>query len=157
MDAGHCFLLVGYRQCRMHELAVTGNASTLSDAPIAFFDLNWIFESTGRERQRVKETIVGFRYPFADVVMWQVAIIADRHMVMAGVLPRIQVFLHHMTVDARLRVVAEIAGTFAVAESERAEPNKNAQQDRKCDQTFRFTAGLFEIAQSIRLYVRVFH
>lgn len=108
----------GIRKQGVDEVLVTRNASALSHPAIAWFDLNRVLESPRGECQGVKETVVRFGDPFADKVMWQVAVIANRDVVMTTLLPRIHVILHHMTIHAGLRVVAQIAGTLAVAERE---------------------------------------
>lgn len=64
----------------------------------------------------MKEPVVRLGNPFARKVMRQVAIIASRHVMVAAFLPGVKMLLHHMTVSTRLRIVAEIAGTFSVTE-----------------------------------------
>ena len=53
-------------------------------------------------------------------------IIANRDVSMAAVLPEIERILHHMAVNARLRVIAEITPPIAIAESESADASQHA-------------------------------
>ena len=91
------------------------DAGRLSDSSVAGLDPNWIVIVLQSERQRMKKAVVGFRHPFSNVVMWQVAIVADGNMMMTAVLPRIHMLLHDMTVNTCLWIVAQIARPFAVA------------------------------------------
>lgn len=85
---------------------MTINTRSLSHRTIAGFDLDRLMEIFHRECQGVKETVVRLGNPFSKWMVWQVAIVADRHMAMAGVLPRIEVVLHDVAVSARRRIVA---------------------------------------------------
>ena len=76
----------------------------------------------------MKKAVVCLRYPLSDKVVREVAIIAYRHVTVAALLPRVEVFLHHMAVNARLRVVAQVACSFAVTESERPNADEDAKQ-----------------------------
>ncbi len=77
----------------------------------------------------MKQSVVGFRDPFADEVVREVAIIADRDVLMTALHPRIMVVLHHVAVDAGLRIVAQVTRTFAVTEGEGADTGEDAQGD----------------------------
>lgn len=79
----------------------------------------------------MEETIVAFDDPLADFVVRQVAVIADRNMMVRTLLPRIKVRLHHMAIDAGFGIVTQVAGTFAVTESERADPSEQSQDQTK--------------------------
>lgn len=105
----------------MHEVLVAIDARTLSDASITWFDLNWVMISAHRERKRMEETIVSFRYPFANGVVRQVAIVTDSDVVVTTVLPGIQVLLHCVAVCTRSRIIAKIAGSFAVSKGKCAD------------------------------------
>lgn len=100
----------------MHKVLVTMDAGVLGDAFVAWFDLDGVVIILQRKRQRVEKAVVSFRYPFAHEIMRQVAIVACRGMVVAALLPGIEMVLHHMAVRTRLGVFAEIAGTLPVAE-----------------------------------------
>lgn len=115
----------------MNEVFVTVHAGTLRHPFVSRFDLNRIAVTTQRERQRMEKAVVSFRHPFADRVMGQMAVVADRDMMVAGVLPGIKVILHGVAIDARLRIVAEVTAALAIAEGERAKAEQNAQQQAK--------------------------
>ena len=112
----------------MNKVLVAIDAGALCYALVARLDLNWIAVATERECQRMKKSVISFGHPFADRMMWQMAIVADRDMMVAGVLPRIEMLLHRVAIDTRLRIVAEVAGALAIAECERAKPKQNAYQ-----------------------------
>ncbi len=65
--------------------------------------------------------------------MGQVTIIADGHVLVAAVDPRVIVALHHMAVYARLGVVREVARTPRIAECEgthaASHPHHNDDED----------------------------
>lgn len=48
-------------------------------------------------------------------------VVADRHMVMAGLLPRVHMILHHMAVHAALRIVAQVTGSLTIAKRKHAD------------------------------------
>jgi len=55
----------------------------LRDTLISSFDLDWIFEITERESERMEEPVVRFRDPFSDRIVRKMAIIANGNVVMA--------------------------------------------------------------------------
>lgn len=114
----------GFGKQRMHEILVARYARTLGNASIPRFDLNRIPESARRERQRVEEAVVRFGDPFADEIMGKVTVIANRDMVMTALLPRIHVILHHVTIHARVGIVAQVAGTATISKRKRAQARK---------------------------------
>ena len=73
----------------------------------------------------MKETVVRFRHPLADWFVRQMAIVAYSHMMVTRLLPGIEVILHRVAVNTGFWVVAQIAGTLAVAKRECA----NSDQD----------------------------
>ena len=62
------------------------------------------------------EAVVRLGDQVPNKIMRQVAVVADRNMMMAGMLPRIVIRLHYMAIGARRRITDQIAVTFAVAE-----------------------------------------
>ena len=98
MDAReHLAVRIG-RKHLMHDFRVAVQARALRHAPIPRLDLNRLVKILQRERQRMKKPVVGLGDPFADRMMRQVAIVADRHVAMAGILPRVVVVLHHVAI-----------------------------------------------------------
>ncbi len=118
-------------QHRVHEIFVAIHTRALSHTLVTRFDLNRIFVVAQRERQRVEETIVGLGHPFPDCIMWQMTIVTNGDVMVARVLPRIVLPLHGMTINARQRVVAQIARSFAVTKRKGAKPGEHADQDDK--------------------------
>jgi hypothetical protein len=102
----------------MHSCGMAINARALGDAPVSRLDSDRFVKILECERQRVKKSIVGLGHPMADEVVGQMAIVASRDVLMAGVLPGIVVTLHDMAIRARLWVAAQIAGAFAIAKRE---------------------------------------
>ena len=108
------------------KVGVAMNARSLSHAPVAGFDLDRVVEVFQREGEGVEEAVVALDDPFADRVMRQMAIVADGDMAMAALLPGVEVVLHDMTIRAAVRIVAEVAPAFAVAEGKGADPAQEA-------------------------------
>ena len=57
------------------------------------------------------------------------AIVADSHVLVAGVQPGIEVPFHHVTVRTDIRVVTQVAGPLPVAKREGAQPAQQPQGD----------------------------
>ena len=66
----------------MHSFGMAGNAGTLSDSSVPWFDLNGLMEILQRESQRMIEAVVGLCQQRAQMIVRQVAVVADRHMAM---------------------------------------------------------------------------
>lgn len=130
------------------------NAGRLRHPFITGLDFDRVMIILQRERQRMKKTVVGFRHPFANVVMRQMTVIANGHMMVTALLPGIHMLLHDVAVHTRLRIVAQIAGALAVSECESADTQKESHSDRKeqtqvlspsapADRFFRLVRSLF--------------
>ena len=130
MDAQHGLLLRhGWKQL-VDEAGVAVQAGVLGDAPVARLDAQGIGDVPERERQRVEEPVVGFGHPLADrVVVPQVAIVAGGDAVVARLLPRVVVPLHHVAVGAAARIVHEIRRALPVAEGERPQAREDAERN----------------------------
>ena len=103
----------------MNKILVTRYASALRDAFVSRLDLDRIFVASHREGERMEEAIVGFGDPFANEVVGQVTVVANGDVMMAALLPGIHVVLHHVTIDAGFRIVAQITGPFAISKRKR--------------------------------------
>lgn len=124
------------RQQVVNKILMTIDARALSHSSVARFYLNRVIVSAHRERQRVKETVVGFGDPLADRVVRQMTIVANCDMVVTALLPRIQMVLHHVTIHASLRIVAQVTGSLAVPERKRTYTGQQAQRHCKRDRPF---------------------
>lgn len=102
----------------VHQIGVAVETGILRDPSIARLDLDRLVEIFQRECQRMKKTIVRLGDPFADRVVRQMAVIADGHVAVAGILPRVVVTLHHVAVSTGRWIVAEVAPALPVAERE---------------------------------------
>ena len=131
MDTRSCLFVGVCRQHVMDKVLMTMQARVLSDFPVARFDPQRIGVVVECERQRMEESVVGLGYPFADRIVRQVAIVTDGDLMMARLFPGVVRLLHHMAVDAGLRIVTEVAGPFAVAEGERSKTDDDAEENRK--------------------------
>lgn len=112
----------------MNEFTVAGDTGALSNSLVTIFDVNWVFEIPHRKGQRVEESVVSLRDPLAHGVVRQMAIVADGNMVVAGMLPRIKMVLHDVAIDARLRIITQITGTFAIAKGKRSQAEQRAEK-----------------------------
>ena len=87
MDARRHVTTINDRQQRMNKISVTRHTGALRDAFVARFNLDGVFVIAHCEGERVEKTIVGFRHPFADPIMWQMAIVTHRDVMVAAFLP----------------------------------------------------------------------
>lgn len=115
--AMHARLQVTSGDNRMHvfdKAFMAMQTSLLHDSQIAIFDTQVVWVIAGGERDGVKQAIVGFGDPFADEIVWHVAVIANRDRVVAAVLPRIHGVVHDVAIDAGLGIIAQVTGTFCI-------------------------------------------
>ena len=117
----------------MHRIGMARNTGSLSDTPIPLLDLDRLVKILQCERQRVIEAVVRFGKQRAQMIVRKMAVVADRHMAMSRVLPRVIVALHHVTIRARCRLAAEVTPALAIAESEHPDSSKNAEHRRQSD------------------------
>ena len=110
----------------MHKVLVAVNTSVLRNDFVAGFNLDRIVVVLQCKGDRVKKTVVGLGYPLSDKVVREMAIVAHRYVTVAALLPRVEVFLHGVTVDAGFRVVAQVACSFTVTERECPRADKDA-------------------------------
>lgn len=148
MHAGEHVLPDDRRQQRMRDRLVAVDAGAVRDRTIAGLDLDRVLEIAERESQRMKETVIRLGDPLADRVVGQMAIVANRHVVMAAVLPGIEVLLHDVAVDTRLRIVAEVAGALSVAEREGSQTHEQPQAHGKQQRTSAQSPGVPNWARS---------
>lgn len=113
----------------VHDGLMTVQASVLSHAPVARLDLDRLVEIFEGKGQGVKEAIVRLGHPLSDEIVWQMAVVAPRHMVVTGILPGVVMLLHDVAVDTGLRIVAQVAGALTVAEGEDSDTAENPQHD----------------------------
>jgi len=100
----------------VHGRRVATEACILCDATIPGFNLDWLVKVFECERQRMIKSIVRLGQQMSDDVMRQMTIVADGNMAVAGLLPRIVVRLHDVTVRARRRVANQVAVALPIAE-----------------------------------------
>lgn len=93
------------REHMIHKILVTMDTSILNNFAITRFDLDRVFEVARRERERMKETVVGFGDPFADRVMREMTIVAGGDVMVARFKPAVILRLHHVAVRTRSGVV----------------------------------------------------
>lgn len=113
----------------MDEVFMAVDTSLLSNLAIPRLDLDWIVIVAKCKSERMEEAVIRFGDVFADKVVWQMTVVADSHVMMTAMLPRVVMLLHHMAVRTALRIVAQVAGPFAVAESEGSDSGKQPQHD----------------------------
>ena len=111
----------------VHHIRMAMKTRALRHPPIARFDLNWLMEVFQSERQRMKKTVVCLGTPLANKIVWQVTVIANGHMLMAGILPRVEVILHNMAVGTCLGVVAQVTSPLPIAEGKHAYTRQRTQ------------------------------
>jgi hypothetical protein len=90
----------------MYDFRVAMEAGGLRNAPIPRLDLNRLMKILQRKCQRMKKTVVRLRNPLAERVVGQMAVIADGRVAVTGVLPRIILALHNVTIRTRRWIIA---------------------------------------------------
>ena len=81
----------------------------------------------------MKKTVIRLGNPLAQRVMRQVAVVADGHVLVAGIHPRIKVSLHDVAIRTSLRVIAEITGALPIAKGKDADPREHPQGHGQSD------------------------
>jgi hypothetical protein len=72
-----------FRQHLVNYRTMTIHAGVLGDTAVPWLDLNRFVKILQREGERMKESIVCFRNPLHDRMMWEMAIVAHRNVAMA--------------------------------------------------------------------------
>ena len=75
--------------------------------------------------------VLGLGEVLADESVRQMALDADGDGMVARLLPGVVLRLHDVAVHARLRIVADVRETLGVKESEAADTQQQAEQDRE--------------------------
>jgi hypothetical protein len=127
MDAGEHFTACLRWDHFVDEVLMAMQACALGHSTIPRLDLNWLVKVFECECQRMKEAVVGLGDPLTNWMVWEVAIIAHRDMLMARILPGVVMALHDVTVDARRGVITEVTCALTVAKGEGADAAKDAQ------------------------------
>jgi hypothetical protein len=119
------------REHQMDKIAVAIQTRMQRDPAIAGLNLYGFVEVACGKGQGMEKAVVHFGHPFPEEVMRQVAVVADRHMVMARFLPGIEMALHHMTRGTRPWVVAEIAPSLTVTKGIDADAHQHPEPDHE--------------------------
>ena len=101
----------------------------LGHAAIPWLDLNRVVIATQRKGDRMEKAVVRLGHPFAYGMVRKMAVVANRDMVMAAVLPGIVLRLHRVAIHAAFWIVAQVTGAFAVAERKDAGAGQHSQAD----------------------------
>ena len=99
---------------RLNNFAVAFAARAFRYSVIARFDAQWVGVFAGCERERMPESVLGFRRILRNETRWCVAIVARCHRPVARFNPRVVMLLHDVAIRARLRIVGEIGAAFGV-------------------------------------------
>ena len=119
----------------MHDIVMTFTACAFGDTAATILDLNRFVKVASGKSERMKKSV--FRL---GEVLWneagrRVTIIAGGNGTMTRLCPAIEMVLHNMTIDASLRIVAEIRSTFGIDESVAANacncPQRQSYRNRK--------------------------
>lgn len=99
----------------------------------ALRNANVVFEPAGGEIVRMPEAVARLRHVLADEVRRRVAIVTDRRVAMAGLEPRVVLFVHDVTVRAGGRIVSQVGVSARVNKRVRADADRGAQQNSQHD------------------------
>ena len=123
MDAGKHVAFRILRKHLVYDIGMACKASALSYALIPRFDPDGLVKILQRECQGMIESIVGLGKQCSQVIVRKMAVVADRNMTVARILPRVIVPLHHMTIGASCRIITQVTPSLTIAECKRAEPD----------------------------------
>ena len=115
----------------MNEVGVAMQTGILRDLAIARLDSQRLGIVVQRERQGMKEAVIGLGDPLADWIVRQMAVVTNGNIVMARLLPCVIRLLHDMAIDTCLGIVTQVTGPFSITKCERTQPEHNPQQDRE--------------------------
>src|SRR5262245_41357748 len=118
----------------LDEVLVAATARGFRDLEIHRGDANRLREASGREHERVAESIPRLDPVLGKDLMRGVTVVAHGDGTMAGLHPARELLLHHVTVLARLRIVREIRSAARVEErvaaDARGHTNRHGERER---------------------------
>ena len=130
-DAGKHLPLRFVGKHQMDKIAVAIQTRMQCDPAIAWFNLYGLVEVACGKGKGMEKTIVHFGHPFTEELMRQVAVVANRHMVMARFLPGIEMAFHHVTRGTCPRIVTEITPSLTVTEGIDADTHQHTEPDHE--------------------------
>ena len=118
---------------------VTMATGALHHLMIELSDLDGVWIFAGCEVERMPKPVVCLHRIFPNDVMRSVAVVAGGGVVVAGLYPSVVLLPHHVAVDARRRVVSQIAVTLGIDERVSADADddsdRNGEDQRCCSGT----------------------
>jgi hypothetical protein len=114
-----------------HEVPVTIQAVGIQYSAISRLNANWIAKIPKRKGHGMMIAVLGLCHPFADKIVWRVAVVADGESVMTGFLPAVIFALHHVTVHTRLWIVRKIGRAPRIVKCVSAGAQQYSQQRTK--------------------------
>lgn len=111
----------------MSDVLVTSFTVVLKNSRVPRDDLYGFMKVLEGEGPGVTEAIVSLRYILPEKIMGQVTVVAGSYRVMTTLYPGVKIGLHHVAVDARLRVCTEIGEPLSIIEGEGSQPEECAE------------------------------
>src|SRR5678816_479186 len=105
-------------------------ARILRYTPTALLDQDRVVKVSRRERERMENAMLSFRELLGHQPRGRVAIVACGHGAVTRFLESIEVGLHHVTVRAGRRIIAEVRAPLRVNERKASEPHNGTDHDR---------------------------
>lgn len=96
------------------DVAMTVHAIVVQDSRADCPQANWFWKILKRETFGVPKAILRLDEILQHEFMRNMAIIAGRDGMMAGLLPAVVLVAHDVTIDTRLRIAAEIGKAFGI-------------------------------------------
>jgi hypothetical protein len=130
---------------------VTAHTIAEHDIGIEIADLQDLTVGLECECDTVVEAVDALDQIFADDgVMWRVAVITTGEARVRGVLPRVELIAHDMTVITCGGVVREIRITLGLHEREKPEPSENAHKAGQDEETRFYPARILHGARLLK-------
>src|SRR5262245_10039412 len=93
---------------RLDEIGVAAHAVLEDERAIGGGDLDRLLEVLEREGCRMAVAVIRLRHPFGEPGVRQMAFDAGRDVPVAALLPRVELLVHHVAVDAGARIAREV-------------------------------------------------
>lgn len=110
---------------------VATDARILEDRGVAGLDLDRFVEIHESEALGMPKSVIRLGKIFGDEIMREVAVHAGGPLVMAALLPRVILIVHHVAVRACPGVLGEITQAFSIIEGEESQPYRQSNIKRR--------------------------
>ncbi len=136
MDATHCIFVRNIPpEHLMHHVLMTLYTVVLKYPVVPFLDHDRLMEVLKGKGLGMVKSVVRLGYVFPDKIVRKMTINTCGRRMVAGLLPRVILWRHDVTVDAGFWIRAEVGESLRILEGKDTKPRKNPQQDGQCNRS----------------------